>query len=120
MPLHGSDPVALGRAIAACIAAVFQTPPASLHSFGSVMQLNAFMHYEEWKQPHNERTSLINDEQGDRQAEQPLRDVLTKPKILPVEIKWERVCLSGVSPVLSGEAGRIARQGVCPLSLRPF
>ena len=39
----------------------------------------------------DERTRLVNDEQDeDEQGDKP-RDVLTKPKILPVEIKWERI-----------------------------
>ena len=40
-----------------------------------------------WKQPHQERTRLRNDEPPRNDP----RHVLTKPKILPVEIKWERV-----------------------------
>ena len=40
------------------------------------------VHYEAWKQPHEEPTRLSNDEP---------RDVLTKPKILPVAIKWLRI-----------------------------
>ena len=44
------------------------------------------VHYEAWTQPHDERTRLLNDEP--RIAP---RDVLTKPKILPVAIKWLRI-----------------------------
>jgi hypothetical protein len=52
---------------------------------------NGDVHYEAWRQPHDERTRLVNDEQDeDEQGDKP-RDVLTKPKILPVEIKWERI-----------------------------
>ena len=53
---------------------------------------NGNVHYEVWRQPHNERTRLANDEQDDEedeeQDEEPLRDVLTKPKILPVRIEF--------------------------------
>ena len=47
------------------------------------------IHYEAWRQPHNERTRLLNeqcDEACDVPREMP-RDVLTKPKILPVKIE---------------------------------
>ena len=39
-------------------------------------------------------TWLVNDEQEDEQGEEPQeqpRDVLTKPKILPVKIEWARI-----------------------------
>ena len=52
------------------------------------------VHYEVWRQPHNESTRLVNDEQEDEQGEEPQeqpRDVLTKPKILPVKIEWARI-----------------------------
>ena len=45
-------------------------PQVKIDSQGNV-------HYEAWAQPHGESTRLP--------------DVLTKPKILPVEIVWERV-----------------------------
>jgi hypothetical protein len=44
------------------------------------------VHYELWRQPHGERTRLVNDKQDDEP-----RDVLTKPKILPVKIEWLRI-----------------------------
>ena len=57
------------------------------------------VHYEVWRQPHDELTRLVNDEQEDEQGDEQQedeqgvepRDVLTKPKILPVEITWTRV-----------------------------
>ena len=44
-------------------------------------------HAQEWKQPHDERTSL---EAGDEEEEEKeeLRTVLTKPKILAIAIEW--------------------------------
>ena len=53
------------------------------------------VYYEAWTQPHGEGTRLSNVEESP--AELPAepraepRDVLTKPKILPIEIIWERV-----------------------------
>ena len=43
------------------------------------------VHYEAWRQPHDETTRMSNEPD-----DEPL-DVLTKPKILPIEIKWERM-----------------------------
>ena len=63
------------------------------------------MHYELWRQPHGERTRLVNneqgDEQGDGQGDEPRdepRDVLTKPKILPVKIELRIVEAHGNVP----------------------
>ena len=43
------------------------------------------VHYEAWRQPHDETTRMSNEPDDEP------RDVLTKPKILPIEIKWERI-----------------------------
>ena len=51
------------------------------------------VHYEEWEQPHGKREPAV------------LMTVLTKPKILPVEITWLRVeALDNARPryVMSG------------------
>ena len=43
------------------------------------------VYYEAWEQPRGEGTRLDNEPRGSS------RHVLTKPKILPVAIEWERV-----------------------------